>query len=371
MLCKVCNKEIADGSKFCMFCGSSQEVQQPAVPEAPVAPEAPVFQEAPVVPFVPAAPVMPAEYRSEQPKPKKRLGLILGLVGGLVAVALVVVLILTLGGGGSGPWGRISEAMENTFEDGNFTFDLNAQVDGEALQIHGMMDVDIEERDLSLYMETELDGEKAQFVIHDGRQMSYSDGYWEYEDMSQDVMMMFMSLQSLQKSSGRSQSMDVAELIDLLMVTDPDAYMELSMMLDMDRLEDTFVDLGNNFCDEEWLATYMGYKTYEQAGETVYRFDMDMGKLVDGILLTLRPAFVHDTMYQMLVEEIRNDAEELSELVLVMELRVDGSYLTGMSYGAEIYGEYVNFDIRFSNPGSTDIQEDMLEDLLDEAERNA
>ena len=30
MICKNCNKEIADGSRFCEFCGSPQEVAQPA-----------------------------------------------------------------------------------------------------------------------------------------------------------------------------------------------------------------------------------------------------------------------------------------------------------------------------------------------------
>ena len=358
MFCKVCNKEIADGSKFCMFCGSGQDVQQHTVPEAPAAP------------LTPAAPVMPEEFCSEQPKPRKRLGLILGLVGGLAAVALVVVLVLSLGGG-NGPWDHLADAMENTFEDGNFTFDLTAAVDDEFLQIHGMMDVDLQERELSLYMETELDGEKAQFVIHDGRQMSYTDGYWDYGDISQDLPMLFFSLQSLQQPTDQSAAMDGEDIMNMLMITNPELYSELSMLLKMDKLDAVIEDLGRNFCDEEWLATYMGYKSFERAGETVYRFDLDVTKLAEGVLLTMESAFVDRSMCQTLIRELQNGAGELSELEFVMELRVDGSYLTGMYYGVEIYGEGGTFDIYFSNPGSTEIPEDMLEALLDEAERNA
>ena len=366
MLCKVCNKEIADGSKFCMFCGNSQDAQQSAVPEAPVAPEVPV------APIVPAAPVMPEEFRSEQPKPRKRLGLILGLAGGLVAVTLVVVLILTLGGGGSGPWGRISDAMENAFEDGNFTFDMILETQYDEVPIHGMMNVDIEQKDLTLYMETQIDGETAQFVLHDGRFAISEGGYWEYEDMRQDMNMLFFYLQSIQNAD-QSETMTGEDVQTMLMMMDPEMYSEISEFLDMDRLDTVFEDMGENFCDEKWLATYMGYTTYEQDGETVYRFDIDLFKFVEGILLTMKPAVLDQAMYQEAVEQYQAGAEFLGELEyeFVLELRVDGSYLTGMYYGLEIDGMGGSFDIRFSDPGSTVIPEDMLEQLLDEAERNA
>lgn len=366
MLCKVCNKEIADGSKFCMFCGSTQDVQQPVAPEAPVVPEVPV------APIAPAEPVMPEEYRSEQPQPKKRLGLILGLVGGLVAVALVVVLILSLSGGGHGPWDRIGEAMENTFEDGNFTFDMSFETQYDKVQLHGMMNLDIEQKDLTLYMETQIDGEPAQLVLHDGRFAISEDGYWDYQDVSQDMNMIFLYLQTIQNSE-QSEAMTAEDIQTMLMMLEPGMYSSMSEVLDLDQLETVMEDMAENFSDENWLATYMGYTTYEQDGETVYRFDLDLFKFMEGILLTMKPAVLDQAMYQVALEQYQASAEDFYELAyeFVLELRVDGSYLSGMYYGIEIDDVDGALDLRFSDPGSTVIPEDMLEQLLDEAEKNA
>ncbi|MBQ9136850.1 MAG: zinc ribbon domain-containing protein, partial [Lachnospiraceae bacterium] len=57
MICSNCGKEINDGSKFCIFCGGSQQTAAP-VEATPVAPVAPV-EAAPVAPVAPveAAPV--------------------------------------------------------------------------------------------------------------------------------------------------------------------------------------------------------------------------------------------------------------------------------------------------------------------------
>ena len=59
MICSNCGKEINDGSKFCIFCGGSQQTAAP-VEATPVAPVAPV-EAAPVAPVAPveAAPVAP------------------------------------------------------------------------------------------------------------------------------------------------------------------------------------------------------------------------------------------------------------------------------------------------------------------------
>lgn len=48
MICSKCGKEIADGSKFCGFCGAS------TMPAAPVSPAAPVPEATPVAPVMPA-----------------------------------------------------------------------------------------------------------------------------------------------------------------------------------------------------------------------------------------------------------------------------------------------------------------------------
>lgn len=96
MICSNCGKEIGDGSKFCGFCGSPQQVapmQQPlmeAVPmQQPVLEAAPVQQ--PVMGTVPPMqqPMMGA-VPPAQPKKKGKAGLI---------IVLILVVLLLAGGG--------------------------------------------------------------------------------------------------------------------------------------------------------------------------------------------------------------------------------------------------------------------------------
>lgn len=66
MICKSCQREIPDDSKFCTFCGAVQEASEPepapyqGFSEAPATPPAPDFGAAPTEGYVAAAPAAPA-----------------------------------------------------------------------------------------------------------------------------------------------------------------------------------------------------------------------------------------------------------------------------------------------------------------------
>lgn len=95
MYCIKCGKQLQDGTKFCIFCGSKQEEAAPAYtspapetpePSAPVyePPKAPVFESAPPK-FEAAPPVNP-----EPPQKKKGKGaLIASIILGILALALL------------------------------------------------------------------------------------------------------------------------------------------------------------------------------------------------------------------------------------------------------------------------------------------
>jgi zinc-ribbon domain len=124
--CPGCGTQLPEGTKFCTNCGAHLEAGSTPPPQGPPAPPGNIYQGPPVPPG-PAYPVQPpgvppgapgqfaapppAGYETHamgyEPLPaKKRMGLILGIIGGVVVVAGIVVLILFLtvfnGGGGGG-----------------------------------------------------------------------------------------------------------------------------------------------------------------------------------------------------------------------------------------------------------------------------
>ena len=73
MICSKCGKEIADGSKFCGFCGASTMPAAPVNPAAPIpeaTPVAPIPEAVPVAPMAGAVPVAPVPETPVSPAPE-------------------------------------------------------------------------------------------------------------------------------------------------------------------------------------------------------------------------------------------------------------------------------------------------------------
>lgn len=113
MYCAKCGHEIREGAAFCAECGApvsprsnvqapqeasatSQAQPAPEVPQAQPAPEVPQAQPVPSAPQVQATPSAPQSEQGQAPQPaaqKKRRGLIIGIVAGVVAVAAIVAVV--------------------------------------------------------------------------------------------------------------------------------------------------------------------------------------------------------------------------------------------------------------------------------------
>ena len=87
MFCTKCGKENNDGAKFCTGCGNAL-----SAPETPVV--APVEAPAPVAPVEPVAPVVAPASAPAPQQPKKKTGLIIGIVAGVVAIIVIVLGVL-------------------------------------------------------------------------------------------------------------------------------------------------------------------------------------------------------------------------------------------------------------------------------------
>lgn len=125
MYCTKCGHKIMEGAAFCPSCGTpvaskpSGQVQQ--APPSAQASQVPQASPAPQVPQEPAAPQsQPGQVTSQPPAPKKKRGLIIGIVAGVVAlaaIAIVVVLVVLPKTTSRGIW----MATKVTFEQKNKT----------------------------------------------------------------------------------------------------------------------------------------------------------------------------------------------------------------------------------------------------------
>ena len=192
MLCKFCNREIADDSRFCIFCGSSQ---QETMPGESGTPNLPAETLPPVVYAVPTN-----SQELSKPKSKKRLGLIMGLVGGFVVIAMIAALLLGQGGidpgrssSLSGPLATIAEASKNAVKNGECAFQMTVDVMGEKIQAYYWTEMNQGMTSGSMYMDEEVGGQQIQFVLHDNRMMIRTGDVWEYQDMSYMNYMNYMN----------------------------------------------------------------------------------------------------------------------------------------------------------------------------------
>lgn len=304
MICANCGKEIADGSKFCGFCGNAVPVvaapvaEQPAVEAAPVA-EQPVVEAAPVAEQPAAVPmqgqpapvqptVMPMQGQSVpvqgqpmpmqgqpmpmqgQPapvpgavpppvQPKKKKG-----KTGLVVCIIVLLVVLAAGGAGVFLWmNRPANKIEAAFAEGDLdrAIELFEGVKGkkdiEAVQAQAM---DYAVQMTNEYMDETMDYDTA---IDTLRQLydSILEDDLEVEDMIDQIERVQISRNTFELAETYKESGDYLAAIDEYeLVIDEDAHY-------YDLAQEAMAECEENYCQEalEEAQDFMDEGSYAQA----------------------------------------------------------------------------------------------------------
>lgn len=431
MFCIHCGSEIPDGSVFCPICGQRIEgafsepdtselaapgetlcsscpnvpegesvpgdapVREPADPEFGIVAGEPAYPCCQIPPEEPAYPGygIPGEepaypgygISAETPaypgdggpapepspeKPKKGKGLKTALVFGcmtLILAAAVFVLWRCFGADGdssAAPVDSIADAFRNTFISESYTMEYTMETDGVESRQFSQLMMDLEKREMIRYNEITSGGTSFISAMYDGYAITGMSGgpYYAYEagddpgeifELCETLGDDDFSLISYMEDEGLFEELEKAVDVDL----DAEA---LSSCLE------TYLDQLN---DEAWLEEYAGFRMDEEDGVDLYCFDVDLYTFVCESIKEFKDSFVDEAEYEKVLKQLEELEEKLKGAELELIFGIDGEHLVRMEvFGRKDGAKELDIEIKISNIGTTEIDTEMLAEMLAEAD---
>lgn len=362
MICKHCGTEVADNNPFCTGCGAKMPAPEPVAPAPkPVAPKKKLPKLSPSGIFY-----------------KVRIFLLSHRV---IAIILCVALVISMAGiftnwfGLNGPATQIANALRRTLTAKSFTVEFSATAhtgsgqDRQTQKITGTVQVqlDMNNEEITLYVKLKQDGQTQEYAIYDGYMITVENGRIYKEDISEELEDFF---DAYEEAMDRAKDMLKDGQVDweaILSMIDEDAYEEASETVNFKKLNKSLKELGRKLNDPLWLRSNAGYRLGLKNAMKTHSFEPDICDFLAAILPIFKPAFRDKDDYR----ELEDGLEELED-------RLDGLD-TSVSFGVR-FGRLRRLDLSLSNDttrvsctatfsriGTTRIDTDELDDLLDEA----
>ena len=326
---------------------------QQQIPVTPVV-EAPTYtppqQQAPV--YTPPqqggyTPYQPSVEPTPAPKKKAPIGVIVAAILIVLAIGVVIAGFMTDWFGLAGPMTQIAKATAKTLDAENFT----VTVDTSDFEVTAQISLNLKDRELTVVGTGE--SEEESFYIYDGYMIVGYDGYYYAEDISDTLDTIFDAYEDAAEDDFSSEK--IIELLDDMGALES---------FDEEELEKSINTLFKKLNTKSWLKKNAGYSKGKQKGATAHIFEPNLQKLLTAVLEILEPAFDDKDLYDGFVEKTEDiDEDELP--YIKASILVKSGKLTGIIIDI---GEDDYCDITFKNIGKTDIDYDMLDEILDEAE---
>lgn len=355
MRCTNCGAELPEGTSFCTCCGAQQT--------APMGYDAGYSSD----PYRSDAYVPPIT--SKKKKSKSPLGLIIAAGVAGVLVVTIIIGLLTNWFGLYGPVSRIAVAANNTINKGNFTIEVTMDNDGTEVEATFHVDIDVKKRDLTLLFETEgKDGwtgltYTSYLAIYDGYAINgqvYEDGREEYrkQDISDTLEKVFDAYED-------AKDMDLDQLLETL---EDEADIDLSDYLNIKAFKKCVKAYGRKLNNNKWLKENAGYTKTKRNGVTLYEFEPNNYKFIRASLECFETAFDDEDDYEDIMDSLKDSKSSINATDLELSFGVKGNKLVELSVQVETKYTTMEAKMEITNIGSTSIDEDFLEDMLDKAE---
>lgn len=272
----------------------------------------------------------------------------------------------------------LADALSNSagkMDAGNLTASLDGYVEllkeqtpglasGARVPLEGTFQimVDPEEEDITVYgtISCVL---VMNVILYDGWMVSYDSDAEDYykEDISEELKDLFEETEEFESLEDILDQIPEETLKEMEEVLDPEKLLELAESL-----------VTEKFGDEQWLKDTFGYTSTTEGNVTVHTFELDLIVLLEKVLGHFEEAFVDEDDFLDLMDQLDEAAEEIPEFTLKMSLIQTDDEITGVGIYLEAEDPTTEMNVKvdatisFSQVGTTQIDTEMLENILDE-----
>lgn len=310
---------------------------------------------------------------------KKKLLMICIPAIAVVLIAAIVVAIFAINWGG--PVIEIVNAAFNTVEQESFTLEID--VDGDTAMVE--CEIDFTNHDIQMLFGTE---EEFIFAVYDGKLIvkdwSYDYDYYyddyeyiEYyrcEDISDEIQLFFDSYDQ-GKDILTTGDVDVEKILEIMENYSGEDSSELEEsvedLVDIEKTQDALKEFFSLLADEDWLEENLGFEEESEDGAKYYSYDLNFGKLANSIDDTFGNCFESNKVEMIFEDDFIEELEELDgrDYFVRGEIVIEDDYLKEFSVKVGRNGEtYDRIKVEISDIGTTNIDEEFLQECLDECE---
>ena len=353
MICKHCGAEIADALSFCTACGTKITPDQPAAQK----------KKRSLSDIFYGARIFLLSHR---------------VIAIVLSVALVIGMVGTLTNwfGLNGPATQIANAVRRTLTAKSFTVEFSATaqtgtgLDRNTEKISGTLQVslDTKNEELTLYAKVRQSGETMEFAIYDGYMITVENGRIYKEDIQDQLDAFF---EAYEEALERAKDMLKDGQVDweaLLEMIDEDAYEEAREVINFKKLNSSLKEFGRKINSTGWLRRNAGYSLGLKNAMKTHTFQPDICELLAAILPIFKPAFRDRDTYRELEDGLDELEDTLGDLDATLSFGVRFGRLRRLEMELENNNTRVRGSAVFSKLGTTRIDTDQLDDLLDEAQ---
>lgn len=386
MECRNCGAANNEGYAFCLNCGCpltpqpTEEPQHPPVAETailntPTETTVPQYHEPIPAYTTPVDPMPvyvgyepPVESEPVKPKKGKKLFVLIGAI--LAALVLVVVIagLCTNWFGLNGPMVQIGSAASKTLSQYNFSADYEVEAAG--MNITGVLylDMDVEKEVVNAYLDATANGETLILAIYDDYLI-----YGSEDDLTCMDISVYISVVCDTIDEKLIPEMSFDEALDLLFDFIPnstqeeinDEYIELTTLK---KLIKSFFNKKLN--NATWLKNNAGYSTSMSNGIKIHSFEPDAAEFLTASVEHFEDAFVDSSMYDDLMNAVELVDEYSDDIEIYAGFGIKGGKLVQIEAEVTYDASTIYAFCEFYDIGKTEVDEDFLEDLLDEADLN-